>query len=106
MTETAVKSPATKSEPKEIDRFWIYEFADGTKEVKSVKIDHKKYIDFLRQKGFRRYDLDNDYFFVRILNNVIDQVQIPYMQDFILRYIQNFEEDLIDNFIKWKEQIL
>lgn len=106
MELTATKPPAIKSEPKQIKRFWIYITDDKTKEVKFISIDHKKFIDFLKQNGFQRFDMPNHFIFVWIVNNVIDQVQIPFIQDFILKYVQNFDENAVDNFQKWKEQIL
>jgi len=82
----------TKSKTKKVDVgcFWV-QIKDENDQPKGIKIDHKKYIEFLRFNGFRRYDLEKEYFFIQIINNVIEQVQIPFIQDFVLKYVEYYE---------------
>lgn len=62
--------------------FWYAEIDE--QKIKKCKIDHLKYIGYLRDKGFRRHDLDLDYIFIRISNNRIKEVTNTEIQDFVI----------------------
>lgn len=67
--------------------FWYAEL-DKEGNVKNCRIDHLKYINFLREYGFRRYDLEQDFIFIRIKKNLIREVSLTEIQDFVLAEIE------------------
>lgn len=66
--------------------FWYGETEKGG--TIKCKIDHLIYINFLRSKGFRRYDLEQDFTFIRITKNLIKEVTLTEIQDFVLHEIE------------------
>ena len=79
--------------------FWYLEKDKDSDEVKHWKINHKQFIDFLRLLGFRRYDLNKDFFFVKVVDNVIEEVPLNQIQDALLKTIEEVEKN------KWKHKI-
>ena len=63
-----------------------------------LKIDHKKFIELLYSFGFRRYDIENTYTFVRIQDQIVKEVQVTEIQDELINYIKDLppvlEEDI------------
>jgi len=73
---------------KEEGDFWIIEkLENGTWDI---SINYYDYIKFLEGKGFAKKYLDNDYVFIRSENNVVDQLQLEKIKDFILDYIREY----------------
>lgn len=58
-----------------------------------IRIDIIKFFDFLYDNGFRRYDYEDDNFFIQITDDkIVKRVTITKMQDFVWRYIDNLPE--------------
>lgn len=73
---------------KEEGDFWIIEkLENGTWDI---TINYYDYIKFLERKGFAKKYLDKDYVFIRSENNVVDQLQLEKIKDFILDYIREY----------------
>ena len=73
---------------KEEGDFWIIEkLENGTWDI---SINYYDYIKFLEGKGFAKKYLDNDYVFIRSENNVVGQLQLEKIKDFILEYIRDY----------------
>jgi hypothetical protein len=68
--------------------FWYAE-RDKDGNAKNWKINHKKLIDFIRLLGFRRYDHNKDYIFIQIIDKVIDEVGVNFIQDVVLNSIES-----------------
>jgi hypothetical protein len=68
--------------------FWVLEKLENGKW--DIGINHYDYIKFLEGKGFAKKYLDNDYVFIRSENNVVDQLQLEKIKDFILDYIREY----------------
>jgi hypothetical protein len=75
---------------KDINQFWYSIIVNN--EIK-WKIDHLKLSNFIRSKGYRRYDIGKDYIFIKIVDRVIDEVTVTHMQDMIMDYIDNLSYD-------------
>jgi hypothetical protein len=72
---------------KEEGDFWIIEkLENGTWDI---AINFYDYIKFLESRGFAKKYLDNDYVFIRSENNMVDQLQLEKIKDFILEYIRD-----------------
>lgn len=85
------------SNPGEIFIFWRSERI-GKFDV--WKIDHLKFIYFLRNSGFRRYDINEDYIFVRIKDHIIEEIPIHRIQDFVMQHINTMEDDDLEGITK------
>jgi len=70
--------------------FWISEIVNKNGDLK-WKIDHRKYIGYLRTQGYRRYDINKDHIFVLIKNGIIEEISITQCQDDIIKYINSIE---------------
>ena len=57
------------------------------------KIDHLAFIYFLRHSGFRRFDINEDYIFVKIKDHIIEEIPIHKIQDFVMQHINTLEEE-------------
>lgn len=77
--------------------FW-YPETDKEGDTKSCKIDHLKYIVFLRNEGFRRYDIEENFTFIRILENRIKEASLTEMQDFVIDYVKQFFKHEPENY--------
>ncbi len=80
--------------------FWIIEkLENGTWDI---TINFYDYIKFLESKGFAKKYLTNDYVFIRSENNVVDQLPLEKIKDFILEYIR---DDYINSSV-YKRELL
>ncbi len=77
----------------------IFKMQDGTQVLTDLKINYVKFDELIYSLGYRRFDLDSDFSFIKIQNNVITQVQPHQIQDDFLRYI-NALPDTISGGIK------
>ena len=73
---------------------------DNEQKVKDVEIQQDKFLLFLQSLGFFRYDIEDTQLFVRIKNNVIEEVRISKIKDEIKKI---FEDDNIA--IPYKELV-
>ena len=75
-------------------KFWI---ESGTKEAPEIHISSPLLLDFLQQKGFNKMYLNNYSIFIRIENNIIEEVTAEQIKDFVLNYIRNATGNLTKN---------
>ena len=73
--------------------FYIPSF-DKDGNLKDVKIDYIKWIEVLYGLGFRRFDIDKNFVFVRIQNQIIDEVSVTQIQDVFINFLENLPEEL------------
>lgn len=74
--------------------FW-YPILDESGAAKDCKIDNLILIELLYNNNFRRYDLENESIFIKLVNNrIIKHATVTEMQDFIFNYIDDLPEDL------------
>lgn len=73
-------------------RFWYFEIINKSGD-KRWKIDHRKFMQFLYSRGYRRFDLNEDFFFVKIKDRIIEKKTITEIQDFVIKYIYSINED-------------
>ena len=66
-------------------RFW-------TVKDKDLRIDIKKYMDFIVAEGFSKFYMDKDYTFVRTNSKIVSEYSLPQIKDHILSYVRNIEE--------------
>ena len=64
------------------------------------KIDHLKFIYFLRHLGFRRYDINQDYIFVKIKDHIIEEIPIHRIQDDVFQHINTQIEEELEGITK------
>lgn len=81
-------------EPENLTVFWRYEVVNKNQDIK-WKIDHLKYIEFLFKKGFRRFDIEQDYIFTYIKNQVIEEIPLTRIQDEVIKYINSLNTDIV-----------
>jgi hypothetical protein len=94
------ESPEVKPEEKsEIFIFWLSERINKQGELK-WKIDHLKFIYFLCNQGFRRFDINDEYIFVKIKDHIIEEVPIHRIQDEVIEYINSIEEADLEGITK------
>ncbi|MCW3076948.1 MAG: hypothetical protein JWO32_1557 [Bacteroidetes bacterium] len=63
-------------------------------EVKDIKINYRKWTELLLNFGFRRFDIDKTFLFVRVQNQVVSEVTITQIQDFFIEYLKGLKDDL------------
>lgn len=66
-----------------------------------LEIYSAKYIDFLSSRGFAKVYYDKSYIYVRIEDNIADEIIIPHIND----YINNYLNELNGEMELYKEQI-
>ncbi|MFA6924418.1 MAG: BT4734/BF3469 family protein [Bacteroidales bacterium] len=67
---------------------------DNNNNIKDLKINYKKFIELLYSFGFKRFDIDTDFIFIKIDNQVIQQVTITQIQDYFIKYVKSLPEKL------------
>ncbi len=73
------------------DKFW---YVQETKKGKQIIIVYTKLNRLLLSFGFRRYDIGLSKIFVRIQNNVVEEVSIPLIQDTLIEFIKALPSEL------------
>lgn len=65
-----------------------------------IKIIHYLFKDFLQEYGFYKYTSHNSnkYIFVRVTNNLIDRANEEQIKDFVLKYLEKFDDLSIYNY--------
>jgi hypothetical protein len=92
--QTGIASPQTEEDRKSIFEFWFSERINRQGELK-WRINHLKFIYYLRHTGFRRFDINDDYIFIQIKDHIIEEIPIHRIQDDLFRYLNSIiEEDL------------
>ncbi|HZK96899.1 MAG TPA: primase-helicase family protein [Prolixibacteraceae bacterium] len=81
-------------EIKENSKFWFFKVVKGGD--LEWKIDHRKFIEYLIKSGFRRFDINDDFIFVKIKQRIIYEVTITRVQDEVIQYIKTLEENDLD----------
>ena len=84
-TETIEPTTAIKN------KFWNVVFkvnSDGTKQFKGVEIDKLNFLSLLFSFGYRRFDINNGFSFVKVQNNIVQEVQTQHIQDNFLDYVK------------------
>lgn len=81
-----------KEENENINIFW---FAEVVRDSTKWKIDHLKFTKFLYQNGFRRYDMGKNYIFIQLEDNVIEELPVQSIQDFLIDYIEKLGDDFL-----------
>ncbi|MCL5029291.1 MAG: PriCT-2 domain-containing protein [Bacteroidetes bacterium] len=71
-------------------KFWYVD--DGGK----VKINRTRYKRFLESEGFCKYKIENNYFFVRIENNIVEEIDSIDVKEFVMNYLDRLPVDEFD----------
>lgn len=78
----------------------------------SYQLKFHRFIDFLVQSGFRKFIAGTDFIFVRMIDNIVEEVQIHdiqnYCQDYLLKHYNSREmmEKLVGTDKLWTKQRL
>lgn len=76
---------------------------EGNSIVVDVKINYRKFIDLLYSFGFRRFDLDKQFIFVRVEKQIVSEVTTIQIQDYFISWIKSLpsklEYDINRNFL-------
>lgn len=86
--------PETDLENK--DNYEIFWFSEPSSRGPKWKVDHRKFIGYLQSQGFRRFDIGKDYIFIGMDEKVIDEVTITYIQDEIIKYINELDKEILE----------
>lgn len=87
-------APTTGS-PEPSPLYKIRKDAEG--HFKDLQIMQTGFLDLLRSMGFRRYDTNETFVIVRIIDNIIEQVPIHRLRELVVRHFNHFDEDDLDN---------
>ena len=83
-----------KTQDENFQIFWYSEVTNKNGDLK-WKIDHRKLIRFIHEKGFRRFDIGNEYIFILIIDRVIEEIQITRIQDEVMDYINRLGKEFL-----------
>ena len=79
--------------------FWLSERINKQGELK-WKINHLNFIYFLRYRGFRRFDINDDFIFVKIKDHILEEIPIHRIQDEVIDYINSIKESDLEGITK------
>ena len=81
----------------EINTFWKGHYDADRRQLLKVSIDQLLFCEFLYNYGFRRFDLEQDNIFVRIIDDrIIKPITITEIQDFVYSWLDLLPE-FLDN---------
>ena len=66
----------------------------GEKYIKDIIINYTAWIELLYSFGFRRFDIDKNFVFVKLEKRVIKQVTITQIQDYFIAYLKGLPNEL------------
>lgn len=72
---------------KPIIKFW------NVDDTGKLKISRTRYKKFLESEGFCKYKIDNNYFFVRIENNIVEEIDCIDVKEFVMTYLEKMRVD-------------
>ena len=75
---------------KPVIKFWYVD--DGGK----VKINRTRYKRFLESEGFCKYKIECNYFFVRIENSIVEEIDSIDVKEFVMNYLERLPVDEFD----------
>lgn len=93
---------------KPIVKFWSVD------ENSRVKINRTRYKRFLESEGFCKYKIDSNYLFVRIENNIVEEIDSIDEKEFVMNYLERLpideftgtnRTDVMDALIKANNQL-
>jgi len=95
--EKEIEAPLIKKAEgtKENIKFWFFKVVNKSGELE-WKIDHRKFILHLLKSGFRRFDINDDFIFVKIRHRIIHEVTITSIQDEVIHYIETLSQNELD----------
>jgi len=64
--------------------------------AKDVAIDYTRWTEILYNLGFRRYDLDRDFIFIHVRDQVVHEVTVTNIQDQFISYLNSLPPQLPD----------
>ncbi|MEI6765059.1 MAG: BT4734/BF3469 family protein [Bacteroidota bacterium] len=73
---------------------------DKDGQLKDIKIDYMKWIDLLYGLGFRRFDIDMNFSFVSVQDQIIQEVSVTHIQDAFINYLEGLPENLGEGITK------
>lgn len=68
--------------------------------VKDLNIQHTKFLELLQSFGFRRFDLEREFTFVKVKENVVEEISKTHIQDTFFRFLKSLPETLPDGLSK------
>lgn len=71
--------------------------SDGSKQFKGIEIDKLNLLTLLFKFGFRRFDISNGFSFVRVMDNIIQEVTTQQIQDSLFDHLKSLPEKLEKN---------
>ncbi|MBW8334855.1 MAG: hypothetical protein K0M40_22755 [Prolixibacteraceae bacterium] len=74
--------------------FWYSKVVNKQGDIE-WKINHREFIEFLRYIGFRRYDINQQYIFVKIKKRIIEEATVHGIADDVMRYIDSIDESFL-----------
>jgi hypothetical protein len=72
-------------------KFWYFKILNKQGDIE-WKIDHLKFIEFLRRYGFRSYDINQDYIFIKIKRRIIEEITVHAITDEVIKFIESIDE--------------
>ena len=88
----------------ELNYFRIKRNAQG--DVSDVQILQAGFVALLRRLGFRKYDVGEGYIIIRVVDNIIEQVQLHQLRGFIVRYFHRLDDDVLQQLECPKELLI
>lgn len=86
-----------ESFPAKPEKKAFYKFFAVVKDGKEIKINYLELVELLKELGFRRYDIDGEFFIVEIKDNVVKECTKQQVIDKFENYISSFEEEELPN---------
>lgn len=83
----------TSKLPEDFIKFFTPSF-DKDGELKDIRIEYTKWIEVLYRLGIRRFDIDKNFIFVRINNQIVEEVSVTHIQDIFINYLEKLPEKL------------
>ena len=81
----------------ELQKFWVViekHNSDGTKQFKGVEIEELSFLRLLYSMGYRRFDVGGGFSFIKLKNNIIQEVQSQQIQDAFFQYLKTLPEQI------------
>ncbi|MDQ3190613.1 MAG: DUF6371 domain-containing protein [Bacteroidota bacterium] len=98
IVSSKTKPKGNIKETKKIDLFYQPKYSTdeetGEKYIKDIVINYTAWIELLYSFGFRRFDIDKNFVFVKLEKRVIKQVTITQIQDYFINYLKSLPNEL------------
>lgn len=79
----------------------VFYYVKSTKNTTVLNINRVNFMHFLKKHGFYKIYDKKEYTFVRKIDNIVREITIPQIKDYVLNWIDKLDDPIIEHFTRY-----